>query len=343
MSTLFPTTIAGSLPKPEWLAPPGQLWAPWLLDGERLVEGKRDAVRLALFDQEHAGIDIVGDGEQTRRHFVTTFLESLEGVDFTQRKTVRIRDRYDADVPVVVGPVARRQPVFVADARFLREATQRRIKYTLPGPMTMVDTLYDAHYRSREKLAWAFAEILNDEAKALEAVGVDVVQFDEPAFNVYFDEVRDWGVAALERAAAGLRCTTAVHICYGYGIKANIEWKKTLGGQWRQYEHTFPLLARSTIDQVSLECAHSHVPLELIALLQDKDVLVGVIDVATERVESAAEVAATIRAALEFVPAARIYPCTNCGMVPLARGVARAKLRALGAGAALARREFGPL
>jgi 5-methyltetrahydropteroyltriglutamate--homocysteine methyltransferase len=341
MPTLLPTTIAGSLPKPEWLAPPGQLWAPWLLDGDRLVEGKRDAVRLALFDQERAGIDIVTDGEQTRRHFVTTLIESLDGVDFEHRKSVRIRNRYDADVPVVVGPVARRHPVFVEDAQFLRSATQRRIKYTLPGPMTMVDTLYDAHYRSREKLAWAFAEILNDEARAIEACGVDVLQFDEPAFNVYFEEVRDWGIAALERAAKGLDCITAVHICYGYGIKANIEWKKTLGAEWRQYENTFPLLARSTIDQVSLECANSHVPLELIGLLQGKDVLVGAIDVATDRVEGAEEVAATIRAALEYVPAGKAYPCTNCGMVPLARDVARAKLVALGAGAARVRLELG--
>jgi 5-methyltetrahydropteroyltriglutamate--homocysteine methyltransferase len=341
MPALFPTTIAGSLPKPEWLAPPGQLWAPWLLDGEQLAAAKRDAVRLALCDQEHAGIDIVTDGEQTRRHFVTTLIEHLEGVDFEHRKTVRIRNRYDAEVPVVVGPVARRRPVFVDDARFLRSATGRRIKYTLPGPMTMVDTLYDAHYASREKLAWAFAEILNDEARAIEAAGVDVLQFDEPAFNVYFDEVRDWGIAALQRAAQGLQCLTAVHICYGYGIPANIEWKRSLGAQWRQYEHTFPLLARSTIDQVSLECANSHVPLELMALLQGKDVLVGAIDVATERVESAEEVAATIRAALRFVPAEKVYPCTNCGMVPLPRETARAKLGALCAGAGLLRREFG--
>jgi 5-methyltetrahydropteroyltriglutamate--homocysteine methyltransferase len=338
---LLPTTIAGSLPKPAWLAPPGQLWAPWLLEGECLAEGKRDAVRLALSDQERAGIDIVTDGEQTRRHFVTTLIESLDGVDFEHKKTVRIRSRYDADVPVVVGPVARRHPVFVEDARFLRGATERKIKYTLPGPMTMVDTLYDAHYGSREKLALAFAGILNDEARAIEAAGVDVIQFDEPAFNVYFDEVRDWGIATLERAAQGLKCTTAVHICYGYGIKANIEWKKTLGAEWRQYENTFPLLAHSTIAQVSLECANSHVPLELIGLLKGKDVLVGAIDVATDRVERAEDVAATIRAALKYVPAERIYPCTNCGMVPLSREVARAKLEALGAGAALVRRELG--
>ena len=340
MAALLQTTIAGSLPKPEWLSTPGVLWAPWLLEGEALAEGKRDAVRLALFDQEHAGIDIVTDGEQTRRHFVTTLIENLDGVDFEHRQTVRIRNRYDAAVPVVVGPVARRHPVFAEDARFLRGETQRKVKYTLPGPMTVVDTLYDAHYKSREKLATVFAEILNQEALAIEAAGVDVIQFDEPAFNVYMDEAAGWGIEALHRAIEGVTATTAVHICYGYGIKANIEWKKTLGPEWRQYESTFPLLARSKIAQVSLECANSHVPLELIGLLSGKDVLVGAIDVATDRVETPEEVAATIRAALKYVPAERVYPCTNCGMVPLGRGVARAKLKALGTGAALVRREL---
>jgi 5-methyltetrahydropteroyltriglutamate--homocysteine methyltransferase len=337
---LIPTTIAGSLPKPAWLAEPGALWAPWKLEGEALAQGKRDAVRLALFEQEHAGIDIVTDGEQTRRHFVTTFIEGLDGVDFEHRRTVRIRNRYDADVPVVVGPVARRHPIYVDDATFLRAETDRRVKYTLPGPMTMVDTLYDAHYGSREKLAWAFAVILNEEARAIEAAGVDVIQFDEPAFNVYFDEVRDWGVRTLERAAEGLSCKTAVHICYGYGIKANVEWKKTLGSEWRQYEETFPLLARSRIDQVSLECANSRVPIDLIAILEGKDVLVGAIDVASERIETPDEVAATLRTALRFAPAARVQACTNCGMVPLRREVARGKLRALAAGAARVRAEL---
>jgi 5-methyltetrahydropteroyltriglutamate--homocysteine methyltransferase len=338
---MLQTTIAGSLPKPAWLAEPNTLWAPWKLEGEALAQGKRDAVRLALFDQEHAGIDIVTDGEQTRRHFVTTFIEGLEGVDFANRKTVRIRNRYDADVPMVVGPVARRHPIYVDDARFVAGETSRPVKYTLPGPMTMVDTLYDGHYKSREKLALAFAEILNQEALEIAATGVHTIQFDEPAFNVYFDEVRDWGMAALERAARGLPCTTAVHICYGYGIKANIDWKRTLGDQWRQYEQTFPLLAKSAIGQVSLECANSHVPLELIGLLAGKDVLVGAIDVASERVETAEDVAATLRAALAYVPAERMFPCTNCGMVPLTREVARGKLVALAAGAALFRRELG--
>jgi len=339
MTKLLQTTIAGSLPKPAWLAQPKALWAPWRLEGDALAEGIEDAVRLAVGDQVEAGIDIVTDGEQTRRHFVTTFLEALDGVDFEHRRTVRIRNRYDADVPMVVGPVARRHPVFVDAARFLRGATERRVKVTLPGPMTMVDTLYDGHYRSREKLAWAFAGILNEEARAIEATGVDVIQFDEPAFNVYFDEVRDWGVAALERAAQGLTCATAVHICYGYGIKANNDWKQTLGGEWRQYEQTFPLLSRSSIRQVSLECANSHVPIELIGLLEGKEVLVGAIDVASDRVETAEDVAATLRSALRHVPAERLFPCTNCGMVPLDRAVARGKLRALAAGAALVRAE----
>jgi 5-methyltetrahydropteroyltriglutamate--homocysteine methyltransferase len=334
------TTIAGSLPKPGWLAAPEKLWAPWQLEGEELAEGKRDAVRLALADQEAAGIDIVSDGEQTRQHFVTTFIERLEGVDFQHKRTVRIRNRYDADVPVVTGPVKRPMPVFLEDVEFLRSQTSRPVKFTLPGPMTMVDTLYDAHYRSREKLALQFAAILNQEARELERAGVNVIQFDEPAFNVYFDEVRDWGIAALMKAREGLKCKTAVHICYGYGIKANIDWKKTLGGEWRQYEQTFPLLARSEIDQVSLECANSRVPLELIALLKGKDVLAGAIDVASDEVETPEKVAETIRAALAYVAPEKLYPCTNCGMVPLPRAVAQGKLNALAAGAAIVRREL---
>ena len=340
MSAKLQTTIAGSLPKPAWLATPNQLWAPWLLEGDALAEGKRDAVRLVLEDQESAGIDIVSDGEQTRRHFVTTFIEALDGVDFVNKKTVRIRNRYDADVPMVVGPVARRHAVFADDAKFLRAQTSKPLKFTLPGPMTMVDTLFDGYYKSREKLAREFAAILNAEARELVAAGIDVVQFDEPAFNVYMDEVRDWGIATLEQAAAGLECKTAVHICYGYGIKANNDWKKTLGSEWRQYESTFPLLAGSKIDQVSLECANSHVPVELIGLLEGKDVLVGAIDVANDAIETPEQVAATIREAMKFVKPDKLFPCTNCGMVPLSREIARGKLRALAAGAALVRSEL---
>ena len=334
---MLETTIAGSLPKPSWLAEPRKLWPAWRLDGEALAEGKRDAVRLVLDMQEQAGLEVVSDGEQTRKHFVNGYMEKLEGIDFTNLKMVRIRNRYDANVPRVVGPVTRPKPVHSDDVKFLRAATTKAIKFTLPGPMTMVDTLYDEHYGSREKLAMAFAGILNQEARELAALGVDVIQFDEPAFNVYLDEVTGWGIAALHRAIDGLICKTAVHICYGYGIPANIEWKATLGDEWRQYEHIFPALAASRIDQVSLECAHSHVPLELLALLGGKDVLVGAIDVASDAVETPDEVASTIETAMRFVAPERLYPCTNCGMAPLDRTLAAQKLAALSAGAALVR------
>ncbi len=340
MSALLPTAIVGSLPKPSWLAQPETLWSPWRLQGDALVEGKEDALRIAVQDQRHGGIDIISDGEQTRQHFVTTFIEHLSGVDFEQRETVRIRDRYDASVPTVVGAVGREKPVFVDDARFLRQQTGQPIKWALPGPMTMIDTLYDRHYKSREKLAWEFATILNQEARELEAAGVDIIQFDEPSFNVFFDEVRDWGVATLERAAEGLRAETVVHICYGYGIKANTDWKATLGSEWRQYEETFPLLQRSAIDIVSLECHHSHVPMELIELIRGKKVMLGAIDVASQTIESPEEVADTLRNALEFVDADKLIPSTNCGMAPLPRQVARGKLGALSAGTNIVRQEL---
>ncbi|SMG15219.1 methionine synthase [Agreia pratensis] len=340
MNNLLPTTTAGSLPKPSWLAQPEKLWSPWKLSGDELTEGTHDALRLSLDDQRQAGIDIVSDGEQTRQHFVTTFIEHLSGVDFEKRETVRIRDRYDASVPTVVGAVSREKPVFVDDARFLRGQTDQPIKWALPGPMTMVDTLYDAHYKSREKLAWEFATILNQEARELQAAGVDIIQFDEPAFNVFFDEVNDWGVAVLEKAIEGLTCETAVHVCYGYGIKANTDWKETLGAEWREYEGIFPKLQASDIDIVSLECHNSHVPIDLIELLRGKKVMVGAIDVATATIETPEEVARTLQRALEFVDADKLYPSTNCGMAPLPRSVARAKLAALGAGAGLLRGEL---
>ncbi|WP_336660701.1 methionine synthase [Leucobacter sp. USHLN153] len=337
---LLPTALVGSLPKPSWLSEPETLWSPWRLDGDDLAEGKLDALALAADDQRAAGIDIISDGEQTRQHFVTTFIEHLGGVDFEHRETVRIRNRYDASVPTVVGAVTRERPVFADDARRLRERTDRPIKWALPGPMTMIDTLADKHYRSREKLAWEFATILNQEARDLEAAGVDIIQFDEPAFNVFFDELKDWGVAALERAAEGLRAETAVHICYGYGIKANNDWKLTLGDEWRQYEESFPLLQQSSLDIVSLERHNSRVPVEVVELLRGKKVMLGAIDVATDEVESPESVAATLRGALPYVDADKLIPSTNCGMAPLGRRVARDKMAALAEGTALLRSEL---
>ncbi len=338
---MLQTTIAGSLPKPEWLAEPNRLWAPWKLSGEALVAAKRDATLLWLKIQEDAEIDIVTDGEQSRQHFVHGFLERIEGIDFARKVEMGIRNnRYKAMVPTVTGPLRLQGRVHAAEAQLARAHTSRKLKFTLPGPMTIVDTIADTHYHDKVALAMMFAALLNQEARALEADGVDVIQFDEPAFNVYMDEVATWGIRALERAAEGLRCKTAVHICYGYGIPANIDWKTSLGAEWRQYERTFPVLAASRLDQVSLECVNSRVPPRLMKLLDGKEVLVGVIDVATNAVETPEQVAAVIEDALEFVPADLLYPCTNCGMAPMPREVAAAKLVALGRGAALARRRL---
>jgi 5-methyltetrahydropteroyltriglutamate--homocysteine methyltransferase len=300
---LFPTTVAGSLPKPSWLAEPNKLWAPWRLQGDALADAKDDATLLALKEQEDAGIDIVGDGEQARQHFVHGFLEAVEGIDFERRVEMGIRaDRYKAMCPTVTGPLRLRSRVHAREARLARAHTRKQLKFTLPGPMTIVDTIADTHYGDRVTMAMAFAALLNEEARGLAADGVEVIQFDEPA---------------------------------------NIEWKATLGGEWRQYEKFFPALAASRIDQVSLECINSHVPMSVLKLLDGKDVLIGVIDVATDTIETPDEVAAVIAQATDYVPKERIVACTNCGMAPMRRDIAAKKLAALAQGAALARERFG--
>jgi 5-methyltetrahydropteroyltriglutamate--homocysteine methyltransferase len=338
---IFPATIAGSLPKPSWLAEPNKLWPQWRLAGDELAAGKLDATLLAIKLQEDAGIDIVCDGEMSRQHFVHGFLEFVDGIDFAHKVEMGIRgDRYKTMVPVVRGALSLKGRVHAAETRYARAHSQRQLKITLPGPMTISDTIADAHYGNKVKMAMAFADLLNQEARALQTDGVDVIQFDEPAFNVFMDEVPGWGIEALHRAIDGLTCTTAVHICYGYGIKANIDWKNTLGQEWRQYEKIFPALARSRIGQVSVECINSHVPLMLLSLLDGKDVLIGVIDVATDDIETPERVAQVIGEVIKFVPKERIVACTNCGMAPMRRDIAEAKLMALGAGAKLAREKF---
>jgi 5-methyltetrahydropteroyltriglutamate--homocysteine methyltransferase len=339
---MFDTAIAGSLPKPAWLAEPNRLWAPWRLTGADLETAKRDATLLALKLQEDCGIDVVTDGEQSRQHFVHGFVEFVDGIDFANKVEIGIRaDRYKAVVPQVTGELRLKGRVHATEARLARAHTRRKLKITLPGPMTIVDTVADAHYGDRMKMAMAFAGLLNAEARALAADGVDVIQFDEPAFNVYMDQVRDWGIEALQRAAQGLTCATAVHICYGYGIKANTDWKQTLGGEWRQYEETFPVIARSTIQQVAIECRNSHVPMELMALLEGKVLQAGVIDVASDEVETAEDVVKVIAEAMKYVAKDKIIATTNCGMAPMRRDIAEAKLKALGEGARLARERFG--
>jgi 5-methyltetrahydropteroyltriglutamate--homocysteine methyltransferase len=338
---LFPATIAGSLPKPSWLAEPNKLWPQWRLAGDALAAAKLDATLLAIKLQEDANIDIVCDGEMARQHFVHGFLEFIDGIDFAHKVEMGIRaDRYKAMVPVVRGALTLKGRVHQAEARYARAHTTRQLKITLPGPMTISDTIANAYYGDKVKMAMAFADLLNQEARALAADGVDIIQFDEPAFNVFMDEVPGWGIEALHRAIDGLTCLTAVHICYGYGIKANIDWKYALGSEWRQYEKIFPALAKSRVGQVSVECINSHVPLKLLSLLDGKDVLVGVIDVATDEVETPDRVAQVIGDVMRFVPKERIGACTNCGMAPMRRDIAEAKLKALGAGAALARARF---
>jgi 5-methyltetrahydropteroyltriglutamate--homocysteine methyltransferase len=339
---LFPSTVAGSLPKPSWLAEPNKLWPQWRLQGEELAAAKLDATLLAIKWQEDADIDIVCDGEMSRQHFVHGFLEFVDGIDFAHKVEMGIRgDRYKAMVPVVNGELKLKGRVHQPEARHARAHTKRKLKITLPGPMTISDTVADSHYGDKVKMAMAFAGLLNKEARALEKDGVDVIQLDEPAFNVFMDDVAGWGIEALHRAIDGLKCTTAVHICYGYGIKANIDWKNSLGDEWRQYENIFPALAKSKVGQVSLECINSHVPLKLLSLLDGKDLLVGVIDVATDKVETPGEVAAVIGNVIKVAPKEKIIACTNCGMAPMRRDIAEAKLKALGAGAALARQQYG--
>ncbi len=334
----FPTTIAGSLPKPDWLADAGRLWPDWHLAGRALREAQEDATRVALFEQHRARIDVVTDGEQSRRHFVHGFAGALDGVDTEKiaRRGIRA-DRYEADCPTIVGPVRRNRSAHVEEMRFARAATTRRLKITLPGPMTIVDTLNDEHYGSREKAAFAFAHALRHEIEELVAVGVDAVQIDEPAFNVYFDDVEAWGVAALDACLAGVRCATTVHVCYGYGVAANVAWKQGLGEAWDQYARLFPLLAQSSVDAVSMELAGSRVPPDVLGLLGEKKAEIGVIDVASDEVETPEAVRATIEVARRYLPDERIACTTNCGMAPMARSVAYAKVGALGAGAALAR------
>ncbi len=339
---LFPATVAGSLPKPSWLAEPEKLWAGWRMSGAELVQAKQDAALIWLKEQEDAGIDIVSDGEQFRIHFVHGFLEHIDGIDWNKKTKMGIRDnRYEADVPTVTGPIRRTRPIHVDDVRYTRAHTKRKLKFTLPGPMTICDTIADGHYGRRADMAMAFAKVLNEEARELDALGVDVIQFDEPAFNVFMNDVKEWGIAALEAAADGLSCATAVHICYGYGIEANIKWKETLGSEWRQYEEIFPAINNSKIEQVSLECQGSKVPISLIRLLDKKTILVGAIDVADQSIETPEKVAAIFAEALKYADAERIQACTNCGMAPLPRHVAVGKLQALGAGVELARASYG--
>jgi len=333
--------IVGSLPRPGWLAQPSQVYTSYRLEGDALREAQDDAVALAVRDQELAGLDLVTDGEQRRRHYIWGFCEGLTGLDFARLVKIQTRgNRYGAlvDAARVVGPVGRPRPVLLEALRFLKIQTARPVKVTLPGPMTTTDTLADEYYGSRRALANDLAKVLNDEACELAENGCDIVQFDEPCFNIYLDEVEDWGIRTLEQAARGVSAKTAVHICYGYGIPVVLAWK-TKNTDWSHYARTLPLLRTSTIDQISVECAASGVDPSVLGLARGKDLMVGVIDVGTEEVETPQIVASRIRTALEYVEPEHLFPCTDCGLVPRSRAAARGKMIALAEGARLARAE----
>ncbi len=337
-------SIVGSLPKPTWLAKPHMLQAPWRLTGAELREAQDDAVRIAILDQEEAGLAVVTDGEVRRRHYIWGFLDGLTGVDTERLAAKRTRGgRYSetTEVARIVGPVHRTAPVFLDACRFARTRTSRLLKATLPGPMTIVDTVLDEHYHTdRKTLAMRFARTLNEEARDLVEAGADIVQFDEPCFNVYLEDVEAWGIEALERCVDGVSARTAVHICYGYGTPSVNAWKSQ-NTDWGHYHVTLPLLARSTVDQVSVECAASGVDLAVLAELKGKDVLFGAVAVGSDEVESPSLVADRIRAALRYVEPEHLLPCTDCGLVPRSRSAARGKMQALAEGAALVRRELG--
>ncbi|HKA53343.1 MAG TPA: methionine synthase [Candidatus Binatia bacterium] len=340
---MLQTMIVGSLPRPTWLAPPHQMYVTPKLEGEVLREAHDDAVLLALADQQEAGLDILTDGEQRRRHYIWGFCEGIVGIDFSRLVKIATRGgRYGnvlVDAARVTGPVRRPRPILLDALRFLKRHTTKPVKVTLPGPMTATDTLADEHYRSRRALAADLAKALNEEAVELAENGCDIVQFDEPCFNIYLDEVEEWGVRTLEEAAKGVRAKTAVHICYGYGTPVVLQWK-TKNTDWSHYWRTLPLLRTSTIDQISVECAASGVDPAVLGLAKGKDLMVGVIDVGTEEVETPEAVAARIRTALQYVSPEHLYPCTDCGMVPRSRAAARGKMKALADGAWIVRTEI---
>jgi len=338
------TTIAGSLPKPTWLAQPNVLYAPWRLEGPQLAEGQDDAVGLWIAEQERAGLDILTDGEQRRRHYIWGFLQGLEGIDTDTLAMKASRgQRYAKETPVarIVGEVAWRGPVLVEALRYMKARTRRPVKVTLPGPMTSADSLLDVHRkRSDADVAMTIAAVLNREALALQEAGADVIQLDEPCFNIYLDEVAEWGIAAVERAFAGIRVKRALHVCYGYGIDIVKAWKAS-NREWTHYFTTLPLIAGSCVDQVSIETAASGVDVSCIAPMRGKEVMLGVVSVSTEEVETPEQVAARLRAALAHSHHDHLIACTDCGMVPLSRRAAAGKLRALAAGAAIVNRELG--
>ena len=334
------TTVVGSYPQPNWLIDREKLGskvprvrAPeiWRVARDLLEQAQDDATLLAIRDMERAGIDIITDGEMRRESYSNRFATALDGVDIDNPGSTINRSGGRSVVPRIAGPITRRRPVEVRDVEFLRRNTTKTIKITLPGPFTMAQQAQDDYYRDEEALAMAFAAAVNQEVLDLKAAGVDIVQLDEPWLQARSDRAARYGVKAINRALQGVEGTTVVHLCFGYAAAVK---EKPSGYSF------LPQLADTTASQISIEAAQPRLDLGVLKDLSGKSIMLGVIDLGTEKAESAEIVAERIRAGLKQVPAERLIVAPDCGMKYLSREVAFAKLKALADGARLVRREL---
>jgi 5-methyltetrahydropteroyltriglutamate--homocysteine methyltransferase len=336
------TSVVGSYPQPDWLidralltkmmAPRVRVQQVWRVAPSFLEQAQDDATVVAIREQECAGIDIITDGEIRRESYSNQFANALDGIDRERIGEIVGRTGIRIPVPIVSGPIRRREPVEVRDVEFLRAHTDRVIKITLPGPFTMAQQAVNEHYKDDESLALAYAEAVNEEVHALFAAGADVVQLDEPWLQAHAEAARRYGVKAIDRALAGVKGTTALHLCFGYA--ALVKDKPASGYSF------LAELENSAVDQVSVEAAQPRLDLGVLRALRTKTVQIGVIDLNDRNVESPHQVAMRIRAALEVVPANRLIVTPDCGMKYLPREIAYGKLRALAEGAALVRAEL---
>jgi 5-methyltetrahydropteroyltriglutamate--homocysteine methyltransferase len=338
---ILETTVVGSYPQPRWLVDHSQLGARvprirapeiWRVDAELLADAQDDATRLAIRDMEIAGIDIVTDGEIRRESYSNHFATALAGVDVDNPGTIVNRIGKRSVVPRIVGPISRQGPIEVRDLKFLLANTSKRTKITLPGPFTMAQQAEDDYYGDDEALAMAFAAAVNEEAHDLKAAGVDVIQLDEPWLEARAEQAASYGIAAIDRALRGIDGTTVVHLCFGYAAAVK---HKPSGYSF------LPRLAESAASQISIEAAQPKLDLAVLDRLSGKSVMLGVLDLDTAAIETPETVAERIRAGLEHVAADRLVLAPDCGMKYLSRATAFGKLRALGAGAEIVRRELG--
>ena len=336
---LLPTTLVGSYPQPDWLIdrdllshvmpPRVRMQRLWRVPAAWLEQAQDDATRLAVMDQERVGLDIITDGEMRRESYSNRFATALEGVDLDRPGTVVSRSGHDVLVPRIIGPIRRREPVHVRDVSFLRQLTDRLIKITIPGPFTMSRLVQDNFYGSARDVGMACAAAVNDEVHDLFAAGADVVQLDEPYLQAAPNAAREYGAAVIDRALADVSSVTAVHTCFGYA--ALVKGRPADGYSFLSE------LADTRVSQVSVETAQSRLNCQTLEPLSTKVILLGVIDLSTNEVESAELVATRIRRALQYVRPDRLVVAPDCGLKYLQRDVALAKMQAMVDGARLVR------